>query len=249
MKRILGLSVICLSIVLLQGCVTQPKKTTQAMKIATGSRFDVLTPVSGFQKNRLPPGWVLEGINQSQMFHPDRQVKNLFMVKKDGELGLHIQNDVRDFVLARYVNTRLLVTPFLTWRWNVSEHKGLHHPVKLIVGMYGGAPGSGTLNPHSMIWNGSGLPPYDRLLTIGFDDTALKRANIYSLGKVKYYVQRGGIEQTNQWYFEAADLSMIYRQSWPKDDLGKAFITFVGLSAQTSPNGGGMTFSNIRLSR
>ncbi|WP_135078699.1 hypothetical protein [Terasakiella sp. SH-1] len=241
------LIILLLSLFLLEGCVTQKKE--QFLKIGTGSRIDILGPRIQFTPAELPAGWVVEGMDYPKVLGSQNRIANLQHVNVNGIYATHIQNSTKDFIVARYTKANLLVTPYLSWMWNVSEHKGQHHPVRLLVGFYGGVPQSPPLNNNAFIWRGEKLPPFDRLLAIGFDDMALKRGNLYNMGQVKYYVQRGGIEQTHMWYREAVDLSLIYQRAWPQDQLSNTMITFVGMGSISSAQGGGISFANIRLAR
>ncbi|WP_417782230.1 hypothetical protein [Terasakiella pusilla] len=232
---------------LLAGCYeTAP---TKELVIGKGSRIDVLNSRHHFAPNHIPAGWVIEGRDKETVFSNRGKLPNIYMNRRDGVKGVHIQSGQADFVLARYQDTRVLVTPFLVWNWHVSEHKGLHHPVRLLVGFYGGNPQSPPLQGDRMVWHGDGLPPFDRVLAIGYDQTALKRGNLYPMGQVKYYVQRGGLEQTNRWHNEAVDLSLLYQQAWPTDHVGTAKITFIGMASTPSADDGGITFSTIDLIR
>lgn len=224
-------------------------KTTQPLHIGTGSRINVLTPQTQFYKNRIPAGWVIEGTDADDLFNARNQIPSIFMAQKETRTGVHVQTAPTDFILARYTHAKLLVSPYLIWDWFVSEHKGEHHPVRLLIGFYGGNPKSPQLENNKLIWKGKDLPPYDRLLAIGFEDMALKRGNLYDMGKVKYYAQRGGFENANIWHQEAADLNTLYVRSWPKDNIGNVTINFVGIASQSSPEPGGITFTSIRLSR
>ncbi|NVK19095.1 MAG: hypothetical protein HWE30_10395 [Methylocystaceae bacterium] len=229
----------------LTACATEKK----AMIVGTSSKINVLTARDQFSPTHIPKGWVIEGADQDKLFSNKDKLPNIYMARKNDRIGVHIQSGHDDFIVARYQATKLLVTPFLIWNWYVSEHKSPHHPVRLVVGFYGGQAQSEPLDPSLLVWRGQELPPFDRLIAIGYDQTALKRGNIYSMGQVKYYVQRGGFEQTNRWHQEAADLFQIYRRAWPDDHLGNVKITFVGMAATQDSGDGGITFSNIQLIR
>ncbi|MDV7339407.1 hypothetical protein RYZ26_07375 [Terasakiella sp. A23] len=233
----------------LSACVSTTPKPKKAMIVGTGTKIDVLGPRHYFSKDGVPRGWVVEGANLRDVFAPRQSLPHIYMTQKDGRRGVHIQSGEKDFILARYQSADLLVTPYLFWDWHVSEHKTDHHPVRMLVGFYGGNAQSIPLRQNQLVWRGAGLPPYDRILAIGYDLTALKRGNIYNMGRVKYYVQRGGFEQTNRWHREGVDLSLVYRQAWPNDNINNVKITFVGMSATRSQVGGGMTFSSIHLMR
>lgn len=229
----------------LGACATEKK----AMIVSSSSRIDILKPSDQFSPNHIPKGWVIEGADAEDIYSNTDKLPNVYMVRKNNKVGVHVQSGPDDFIIARYQAAKLLVTPFLLWNWHVSEHKSPHHPVRLVVGLYGGNPISEPLSKASLVWHGQDLPPFDRLIAIGYDQTALKRGNIYSMGNAKYYVQRGGFEQANIWHEEGADLSQIYRRAWPNDHIGKAWITFVGMAATQNSGDGGITFSDIRLIR
>jgi len=255
MKYAGGITCLILGALFLQGCVTTPpdKPRKISYEIGTGSRISILDGRETFQNGEMPTGWVMSGMDREDLFAPNKKIRHVTRVRKNATIGLHIQNAPHDFILAKYTKARLLVTPYLTWYWHVSEHQGSKHPVRLLIGFYGG----NRQNEEPVImdrqaWRDGTLPPYDRLLSIGFDDLALKRANLYpmsNVGSMRYYVQRGGVEQTNQWYFEAADLSIIYRRAWPNDMFDKTFISFVGFWADNDPGPGGITFSKVELTR
>ena len=243
MRHLLAL---CLLALVLSACGSSKPKH---LEIGTGSRIDILTPQLQFYKSKIPAGWVIEGADYEDLFEARTKLPNIFMTQRNGQRGVHIQSGTDDFALVRYTRAKLLVSPYLSWQWHVSEHKNEHHPVRLLIGFYGGHPKSPPLEPEQFIWRGQNFPAFDRILSIGFDDMALKRGNLYSMGKVKYYVQRGGFEQTNLWHDEIVDLSLIYNRAWPTDDQGKVIITFVGMTSQSDQFAGGITFSSIRISR
>lgn len=234
------------------GCVSHappPQPRNKFLKIGTGSRIDILRDFDRFTASHMPPGWVLEGAENHEVFQPKNRIPSVYMTMRDGRQGVHILEGEKSFVLARYTSAHLLVSPYLSWNWYVSEHKDPRHPVRLIVGLQGGNPNASSPPVNNLIWRGNGLPPYDRLIAIGFDDTALKRGNLFPMGEIAYYAQRGGQEQANRWHTEASDLSLIYRTVWPQDDMKNVKITFVGFMSDVSQHGGGMTFTDIWLSR
>ncbi len=244
---VLRLSFLSLLSFALLGCTTK-SPAQNYLRTGLSSQIRILDNGSSFKGRKLPPGWVLMGLSEKTAFN-NNQIPLIRYTHAGSFGGLHIQNAAQDFILARYSKARMLAIPYLMWYWRVSEHQGQHHPVRLLVGFYGGAPQSPPLPPEHFVWKGNQLPPFDRLLAIGFDDMALKRGNIYDMGRVKYYAQRGGIEQTNIWYQEAVDLSLLYQEAWPNDNRGKVYTTFIGFGAVSSAQGGGISFSNIRLTR
>ncbi len=236
----------CLLAFSLQAC-----QQTKHLKVGTGSRIDVLNWKHQFSSHHLPNGWIISGMDPEDLFETRGKLPNIYMIRKNGHPGVHLQSTKEDFILARHTNARLLVSPFLLWRWYLSEHRTEDHPVSMIVGFYGGAPESEPISQQNRIWKGEELPPFDRVISIGFNELALRRGNMFSKGQMKYYVQRGGVEQTNKWHDEAADLSQIYKWAWPEDDQKNVHVTFVGMTARAGPEdlSAGATFSNIWLSR
>jgi hypothetical protein len=241
-------SLICfiLSIFALTSCITSsppPAKKIQGMGHA--SRIDILTGYTHFKPNDLPRGWSLSGLSQKEAFRGAKHLPVVQQFKTKGRAATHIQNQQKDFILYKRTGASLLVTPYLLWQWHPYEHTGAHSPVRLVIGFKGGK----TQIDEDEKPPANDLPDYDRILNIGFDDMALKRNNLYTMGKLKYYTQRGGIEQTNQWFSEAADLSVIYQHAWPKDDLSKAMITFIGFGAVGQNQAGAISFANVQLTR
>lgn len=248
MSRLLSFFILLTLAFSLEGCVkTTPRP--QPFQIGSASRIEILTPRTQFYKNNMPRGWVIEGTDSDKIFDARTQIPSLYMTQKEGIPGLHVQTAQSDFILARYTQANLLVSPYLVWNWYVSENKTEHHPVRLLIGFYGGNPKSPPLNNTPLIWTGNGLPPYDRLIAIGFEDMALKRGNLYEMGNIKYYAQRGGFENTNIWHQEIADLNRLYIRSWPKDHVGNVKINFVAIASQSSSSPAGITFSSMRLTR
>lgn len=156
-------------------------------------------------------------------------------------------------ILFRHVDAILAVAPYLSWAWNVEPHAGTEHPARLIVGFYGGNPESGSWGSRPLAWLGPNLPPYDRLLTIGWDTSALRRGSLSAPRKnpraPRHYTERGGEENTGTWQFETVDLSQIYRQAWPGDDIPRTKIMFIGLASVACPTPAAASFSGLVLSR
>lgn len=152
-------------------------------------------------------------------------------------------------IAVRQVNAMMLATSFLSWSWNLSNHGAGIHPIRLVVGFYGGAPADTETGGQ-----GNNIPPHDRALTLVWGDTALRRGAL-SLPpadrplEVPVYTLRGGRENTRKWWFETVDLSELYAKAWPKDDFRHVRITFVGLAAAPTQTVVRGRISGISLTR
>ena len=243
-------ALLILPLFLITGCSFSDSESTKPLKVSNLSNVTILNSETFFNDQNIPKGWVLEGLNSEDAFFSRKQAPKVENIKVSNIIGTHIQNAHRDFLLAKYNRTSLLVNPYLSWMWNVSEHTGMHHPVRLMIGFYGGKHDSQPLYSDDLIWQeGKRLPPFDRVLAIGYEDLALRRGNLYDFGKLKYFAQRGGVEQTNQWIEETVDLSIIYKAAWPDDDFSKVITTFVAMMASHREGDGAITFANIQLNK
>ncbi|MBF0252129.1 MAG: hypothetical protein HQL35_16070, partial [Alphaproteobacteria bacterium] len=63
------------------------------------------------------------------------------------------------------------------------------------------------------------------------------------------YTARGGRENTRIWWTELVDLSKLYIQAWPGDDVSKAAITFIGMTAVPSAEPASAMVSEMTLTR
>lgn len=244
-----GIWGVLIGVILLGACSSPPPEAAKKLKIGTGSRMELFQNQLKFGPQNLPKGWVLEAEDLEGLFSRQGQIPAIYHTYKDNRFSLFLQNHPAGFMLVRYSRAKLLVSPYLNWQWHVSEHTGERNPVQLVVGFYGGNPQSPAIDLKKLVWRGAGLPPADRLLAIGYDEMALTRGTLMAAGKMHYYTQRGGIEQTNQWHREAADLQALYQRAWPDDRLGDVVITFVGFAAFGGPEMGGIAFSHVGLSR
>jgi len=209
-------------------------------------RLDILGPGPGFS----PAG----GSGEWSVVDPgDGSGPQFATVETKGIRSLRVVSGRKPGVLFRHIDAILLVAPYLSWSWDVEPHAGTEHPVRVIVGFYGGNPASGSWGSRPMAWLGSDLPPYDHLLSIGWDASALRRGNLSPPREdpraPRHYTERGGEENTGTWQFETVDLADIYRQAWPGDDLSRVKIMFVGIAAVGSEEPAAASFSGLVLSR
>jgi hypothetical protein len=171
----------------------------------------------------------------------------------DGVRSLRVVSGRQTGLLVRRIDAIMVVAPYLSWAWSVETYPGTEHPVRLVVGFYGGDPASGSWGSRPTAWIGSDLPPYDRLLTIGWDTSALRRGNLTPPREdpraPRHYTARGGEENAGVWRFETVDLAEVYRQAWPGDDAAAAKVMFVGVAAVGGEAPAAANISGIVLSR
>lgn len=209
-------------------------------------RLDILGPGPGFS----PTG----GSGEWSTIDPgDDSGPQFVTVETQGIRSLRVVSGRKPGVLFRHIDAILVVAPYLSWNWNVEPHADTVHPVRLIAGFYGGNPESGSWGSRPLAWLGSDLPPYDRMLSIGWDASALRRGSMSPPRKdgraPRHYTVRGGEENTGAWRLETVDLAQIYRQAWPDDDVSRVKIMFIGIAAVGSEAPAAASFSGLVLSR
>lgn len=208
----------------------------------------VLRPLPGTSLEQLPGDWVMERNG------PVRE-RQLGLTVKQGLPALSVVNGEASFIFARRTRAMMLATPFLSWSWNMEPPVGGgDHPTALVVGFHGGDPASTSRGGGWFRWLGSTLPPHDRMLLLGWGDSALQRGNLSpspvreAPSKARYVV-RGGDENTRSWWLETLDLSALYARAWPKDDPGAVQVVFIGVAAIAGGAPAPAHVSGILLSR
>ncbi|WP_460019422.1 hypothetical protein [Magnetospira thiophila] len=128
------------------------------------------------------------------------------------------------YALIRPVDASLLATPFLDWfRYHDNPVTGEPQP-QLILGFWGGV-----VPPLTMTAALPGLPSHDRWLTLDWPGTRPGDA---------------------AWVRESADVSRLYAERWPQDDLSQVRVRFIGLLSH--PDRGGsptLALSGLTLTR
>lgn len=130
--------------------------------------LDVLGPVPAFEPNALPLDWVSMGkIAEGQ----------LSVVVRDGVPAQKVINGKQSFIAVKPTRASLLASPYLSWAWNMEPQDKGPHPVRLVIGFYGGQQQSrsGEGIPAK---DSSGLPPHDRAMVIVWGLSALQRGSI-----------------------------------------------------------------------
>lgn len=232
------LAISLFAFILLSGCAVPRAAVDEAGKL------DVLGPTPDFAAGGLPGDWVIEG---------DVTRLQLAVAERAGVPALRLINGEKGFVLVRRTSASLLATPYLSWSWNVDDHGQGNHPVRLIVGFWGGNPDSAGWGNRPLVGLGTRLPPHDRSLAIAWADSALKRGSLVlpSGGErhVPLYVLRGGRENAGAWWFETADLAELYRRLWPNDRIERVQVMFIGLAVAGGRPAAPAHVSGLRLSR
>ena len=209
-------------------------------------KLDVLGPTPDLVAAGLPGDWISQGrVGPGQAR----------VVERDGVLALRLIPGGEGFIVARRLEAALIMSPYLSWSWNVENHGEGLHPVRLIVGFHGGPRGGVSGDRSSRNWLGSALPAHDRSFAIAWADSALRRGSVVKTEgaegpRAPLYIARGGRENTNTWWLETVDLERIYRELWPDDESARAHVVFVGLAVTSAPGENPAAFvSGIRLSR
>jgi hypothetical protein len=233
-------------LVLLLGCTALAGCEVSRAAVGPSGRLDVLAPSPGFAGTREIDQWKMVAADEE---HGPRYATH----DHEGVQSLRVTSGTETGILFRHTDAILPVTPYLSWAWNVEPHGGTEHPVRIIVGFHGGDPESGSWGSQPLKWIGSDLPPYDRLLTIGWDASALRRGNLTPPREnpraPRHYTVRGGRENTGDWRLETVDLTRLYGLAWPSDDTASVRVMFIGIAALGSATPATMNISGLVLSR
>ncbi|MBT5245280.1 MAG: DUF3047 domain-containing protein [Rhodospirillaceae bacterium] len=240
------LKTVVLSLLLLSwasGCAIVPQAS-----VAPEGLLQVLGPFPGFSPVELPGDWAIEKdgeLDENQLQIMDMQ----------GVPSLKVTNGSDSFVVVRRTQAMMLATPFLSWSWNIEPPSTTgYHPVRLVVGFYGGDPESPSRGSEPLRWLGSDLPAHDRALSLTWGESALQRGTLSPPPEsdnraAPRYSVRGGRENAGSWWLETVDLYDLYHRSWPKDDAGKTQVVFIGVAAAGNRPPAPAYISGIVLSR
>ena len=227
-----------LTAALVSACAVPPAVIDQA------GRLEVLGPAPGFSTDSLPTGWIMEGSAGDG---------RLEVVDVQGVPALSVVNGDHGFVLARHTDANILATPYLSWAWNLDAQRSGTHPICLVVGFSGGNPDGDSWGGGSFAGMGSALPNHDRVLSIAWGESALRRGSMVRPpgpeSQALLYTVRGGRENTGSWWLETVDLSQLYSIAWPGDDVGRVRVAFIGLSAAADRLPAAARISGVVLSK
>ena len=207
-------------------------------------RLEIFGPASALNAQRVPKDWTLDGPSPTEFL-----LANIRVVNDGGERELRLWPGDQPYVLARRIRALLLASPFLSWSWNLADYTGTGHPIGLTVGFFGGNPKFASAGGHPFVFTGQKLPPHDRVLTVAWGAKALQRGSLEGNRPVPRYIARGGRENSEKWWTETLDLSDLYARLWPKDEIGRVKITFIGFASAATENRAGARFKNLILSK
>jgi hypothetical protein len=182
-------------------------------------------------------------------------VSQLQIVTKDGIPSLKITNAENLFIIFRRTKDMMLATPFLRWSWFIEPPSTSgYHPVRVVIGFYGGDQASRSRGSQPFRWLGSSLPAHDRTMSLTWGESALQRGTLTapppgSSDEAPLYTVRGGRENAGFWWLETVDLSDLYRQIWPQDDSARTQVVFIGIAASARRAPAPAHVSGITLSR
>jgi hypothetical protein len=229
-------------LLILPGC------TVKQANVAPEGLLSVLGPFPSFSPLDLPEDWVIEKSGSLD-------VGQLQVVAKDGMPSLKITNAQDSFIIVRRTNAMMLATPFLSWSWLIEPPSTSgYHPVRMVIGFYGGASKGRRVSSQPFRWLGSSLPTHDRIISLTWGESALQRGTLAAPSKDSAnanprYTVRGGRENTGSWWLETIDLSDLYRKIWPQDNRAIAQVVFIGIAAVAGHGPAPVHVSGITLSR
>ncbi len=235
-----GAAALAVLTVLLSGCA----KPRPPLEI--GGNLDLFGPTVLFSLGSLPEGWIIDGPD-------DVAEKNISSSVVKGVAAISVINGKKKFVAVRRTDSWLLVTPYLSWSWNVESTAQGIHPVRLVVGFNDGTGAKKSRETWSYPWLDDGLPPHRRAVSLVWGESALQRGTQTNPGGAERtalrYTVRGGRENAGRWFDETIDLSAIYAAAWPGDDISKVRVVFIGFAAPGGRAPARARFANLTLSR
>jgi hypothetical protein len=235
-------------ILLLTGVLVGGLSACAPPKAITGPNgaLNILSLPAGFDVDDLADGWFLAG---------DAGTEQISTNKADPLHELKVTSSNEGFALTRKTDAILLATPYLNWRWNPVPGDWNYHPVRILIGFNGGSAKPSKAKGLAKLFPNLDLPPHDRGLSIIWGPSALMRGTLIHMKNVRperqeaYYTVRGGRENAGKWWAETIDLSHLYAKAWPRDDISKAKIVFLGIGAAKSAKPHTAFIGDIRLSR
>ena len=225
-----------------------PGCSVKQANVAPEGLLSVLGPFQGFSPEDLPDDWAIEK-------NGSLDAGQLRVVTKDGMPSLKITNAEGSFIIVRRTNAMMLATPFLSWSWLIEPPSTSgNHPVRMVIGFYGGASRGRSGSGQTFRWPGSSLPTHDRVMSLTWGESALQRGTLVkeptdSTNAAPRYTVRGGRENTGSWWLETVDLSNLYLKIWPQDNRAIAQVVFIGIATVAGHVPAPVHVSGITLSR
>jgi hypothetical protein len=237
--RLAGRAAFLLVAALAAGC------TIPEAHVGFDGNLEIFGPDARFPESGIPDDWATDGYSAWRLARD--------YVRTGTERGtpvLSVSPAPDDgYMLVRRVNAFLLTSPYFRWSWNMTPPENGEHPLRLAIGFFGGAPDSASRGGRPLVYLGTPLPPYDRVLALVWGEKALARGSVDIARPTPRYVARGGRENGGLWWTETVDLAQLYRRAWPKDDATRARIVFIGFAAPAADPALKGRFADIVLSR
>lgn len=146
---------------------------------------------------------------------------------RDGVPALRLAGGRDEPAFGLRISTPLLATPYLHWGWLVDPASTGNTPLRLVIAFRGGRAGSARLGDSIGAWFDAELPAHDRAFEIAWGNPPGTVVTAKD-GRPRF-VLRGGPAAAGRWWVETADLSELYRRTWPADEVGAAKIVYVGV--------------------
>lgn len=172
----------------------------------------------------------------------DSGLEGISFVRVDGKPAVKLITPGSGGVIGLLTNQPLLATPYVAWQWRLTSglteadwlamrNRGeTDHPARVLIGFRLNGSGSNI----SSGYLGDELPPHDRAITIVWSTLSSPPGRIDRRGPYGRLTLRQGVSGFDEWQEENLDLSNIYREIWPQDDLSRVNIAFLAVATRAS---------------
>ncbi|MEQ8708536.1 MAG: DUF3047 domain-containing protein [Rhodospirillales bacterium] len=172
----------------------------------------------------------------------DSGLEGISFVRVDGRPAVRLSTPGNGGVIGLLTNQPLLATPYAAWQWRLTSTLGeadwlamrnrgeTDHPARVLIGFRLNGSGS-NITPGYL---GDELPPHDRAITIVWSTLSSPPGRIDRRGPYGRLTLRQGVGGFDQWQEENIDLSNIYREIWPEDNLSQVNIAFLAVATRAS---------------
>ncbi len=194
------------------GCAAPPAS------IGLDGRLAIFEPGIGFASEIPPDPWTMNDAAQRG---------GAALGARDGVPALRLAGGRNEPAFGLRMSTPLLATPYLHWGWQVDPASAGDTPLRLVIAFRGGRTDSARLGDRIGAWLDTELPAYDRAYEIAWGNPP--GAVVAAKDGRPRFVLRGGPAAAGRWWVETADLSELYRRTWPADEAVAAKIVYVGV--------------------
>ncbi len=236
----------CLMVIGFAACLLTLGCEGRQASVDPSGRLNILGSGADLSNARTSAEWTVAGATgpDGPTFAP---------TKTAGVGALRVTSGRETAFLYRRTDAIVAVAPYLSWAWNIEPHGGTGHPVRIVVGFRGGNPEIESWGRSTIGRISSDFPPYDRMLSIGWDASALRRGYMAPTREnplaPRHYVVRGGTENAGDWLLETVDLVQLYKMAWPDDKITAINVVFIGIAALGDGQPASASISGLVLSR